>query len=237
MDLTQAVDIYCERTDASFWSEPLNAATNIFFIAAACAAAYTAHRTGRREIDLWVLITLAALIGIGSFLFHTFATVWAGLADTLPIWTFVAFFVFVAIRRIGGVNPGKLTAIFLAVAAVLVIVLLASTDGSAPEIAEPKPDPLNGSGQYAPALLALLIFSVVSWRKASPMAPWVSAATITFLASLTFRIFDMHGCEINPLGTHFLWHTLNGLMIGLLLQGLIRTIAAQEPRATQTSQA
>jgi hypothetical protein len=35
MDLTQAVDIYCERTDASFWSEPLNAATNIFFIAAA----------------------------------------------------------------------------------------------------------------------------------------------------------------------------------------------------------
>ena len=35
MDWFRAVNGYCERTDASYWSEPLNALTNAAFLIAA----------------------------------------------------------------------------------------------------------------------------------------------------------------------------------------------------------
>jgi hypothetical protein len=41
---------------------------------------------------------ILALIGIGSFLFHTFAQTWAGLADVLPILMFKLFYIYVATR-------------------------------------------------------------------------------------------------------------------------------------------
>ncbi len=35
MDWFQAVDAYCERTGPDYWSEPLNALTNLAFLLAA----------------------------------------------------------------------------------------------------------------------------------------------------------------------------------------------------------
>ena len=35
MNWSQKVDIYCERTDFAFWSEPLNAVSNAAFVIAA----------------------------------------------------------------------------------------------------------------------------------------------------------------------------------------------------------
>ena len=45
-----------------------------------------------------VLAVILALIGIGSFLFHTFAQTWAGLADVLPILMFILVYIYVATR-------------------------------------------------------------------------------------------------------------------------------------------
>jgi hypothetical protein len=36
--------------------------------------------------------------------------------------------------------------------------------------------------------------------------------------SLVFRSIDMAVCDAMPLGTHFLWHSLNGLALYLLLR-------------------
>jgi hypothetical protein len=48
------------------------------------------------------------------------------------------------------------------------------------------------------------------------------AAAGTLAVSLTFRSIDMTVCDALPLGTHFLWHSLNGLALYLLLgAGLI----------------
>ncbi|MCH2417867.1 MAG: hypothetical protein MK222_03920, partial [Candidatus Poseidoniia archaeon] len=38
-DWFEAIDNYCERTDASLWAEPLNAFSNLAFIAAFVAGA------------------------------------------------------------------------------------------------------------------------------------------------------------------------------------------------------
>ena len=81
MDWMQQFDDYCERTDFTFWSEPLNAVTNLAFLIAAIVM-------WRRTEGLWMgrlLSALVAVISVGSFFNHTFATVWAGAADTIPI--------------------------------------------------------------------------------------------------------------------------------------------------------
>ncbi|MGB8812997.1 MAG: ceramidase domain-containing protein [Paracoccaceae bacterium] len=220
MDWTLAVDIYCERTSAAFWAEPVNAISNAAFPMAALWAAIEARRRAVATPVLWLLIVMAALIGVGSSLFHTFANRWSEYADTIPIWSFVALFVFTAIHQIGGVRPGRLMAIALGVGAVLTVVYLAADEGVG--VVE-SADPLNGSGQYAPALMALLIFAEGSVRRRHPMRYWIVGAALAFCASLMFRTVDMAVCPQFPLGSHFIWHLLNGLMVGLLLQVLLRS--------------
>lgn len=220
------IDIYCERTSAAFWAEPVNALTNIAFILAALWAADTARRTGRGGIDISILIGLAALIGVGSFLFHTFATGWSALADVAPIWSFVLLCIFSALYRIGGVAPKRIALGASGLASVLLIALLVGLSGDsgaplAPD-APRAPPPLNGSLQYAPAWIAMVVFSILAiWRR-NPVASWILAATLIFTLSLTMRTIDPMWCNTLPLGTHFLWHLLNGLMIGLVLQALLR---------------
>ncbi|WP_298566009.1 ceramidase domain-containing protein [uncultured Aliiroseovarius sp.] len=248
MDWFAAVDIYCERTGADFWSEPLNALSNLSFVVAALWGWREARRRDRTDVMTVVLIALAAAIGVGSFLFHTFANAWSSLADVVPIWTFVALFVLVAIHRIGGVRPGRI-GFGLAIAVGVTAVLFAfggdgsgsQTSAAPPTATTTAPTPttqahdhtasanslLNGSEQYLPAVLALLAFAALSRRNGHPIAPWIAAATATFMVSLTLRTLDMHLCAIWPAGTHFIWHILNGLMIALLFQGLIRSPAAR----------
>ena len=224
MDWLAAVDIYCERTGPGFWAEPANALSNAAFVLASLWGALTARRLGNRAADAWMLIGLAAAIGLGSFLFHTLAVRWSELADTVPIWTFVAGFVLVAMHRLGGMEWGRvaLWAVLVGGAAVATISLLATGEGAT--TATPAlPDPLNGSGQYAPAVLALAVFALVTRRRLHPAAPWIAGCLAIFLVSLTFRTLDRDFCPALPLGLHFLWHLLNGLMIGLMLQMLLRT--------------
>ena len=83
---------YCERGgDPSFWAEPLNAISNGAFIIAGLVAARQLKRSPRRDYALfeWLMIALILAIGTGSFLFHTYATVWAIPFDTIPISLFM----------------------------------------------------------------------------------------------------------------------------------------------------
>ncbi len=225
MDWLTPVDIYCERTSAAFWAEPANALTNLSFVLAALWAAQVARRNGERDPLIWALIALAALIGVGSFLFHTFALRWSELSDTLPIWGFVTLFIYVAIGRLGGRTPPWPVALLL-FAAFVGLAWLTTGEGAPASVAvppDPLPDPLNGSGQYFPAIVALGVFGVLTWRRNHPMRDWIAGAAAVFALSLVFRTFDRDICASFPLGTHFLWHLFNGLMIALLLQSVLRS--------------
>lgn len=224
MDWTAPINIYCERLDPSFWAEPLNAVTNLSFVAAAIWAYAEARRRAEPNPLVWVLIALAAVIGVGSFLFHTFANRWSALADVLPIWVFVALYVLVALNRLGGIRPGRILGGLAAVVA-LIAVYVAMREGGAPgtPASPPAPDPFNGSLQYLPAVIAFAMFAVITQRNRHPLRGMVLMAGAAFLVSLTARTLDRDICTALPIGTHFIWHLMNGLVIGLVLQILIRS--------------
>lgn len=221
MDWFAPIDLYCERVGAGLWDEPLNAVSNLAFPIAAVWAWMSALRFNQARPIVAVLCLLAGGIGLGSFLFHVFANHWSEYADVVPIWSFVGLYVLTAIALVGGAPPAKLIRIAVIASVITTLAVLATT-GEATSGTDQNPDLLNGSGQYAPALVALLVFSVIStWRK-HPIRTWAVAATAVFCLSLGFRTLDLHLCGALPIGTHFMWHILNALMVGVLLQGLVR---------------
>src|SRR4051794_38853327 len=98
------VDLYCERLDASFWAEPVNATSNAAFLIAAGAAFLRWRRAGASDVPALLLIGVVAVVGIGSFLFHTLATRWSELADVLPIAAFIYGYFMLAMRRFLGLG-------------------------------------------------------------------------------------------------------------------------------------
>ena len=92
MDWGAKIYNYCERGgDPAFWAEPLNAVSNAAFIIAALFATreFFLRPSGQRGLAEAGLILLVYVIGIGNFLFHTYATRWASIADTAPIGLFM----------------------------------------------------------------------------------------------------------------------------------------------------
>lgn len=220
MDWRSKVYIYCERgLDPHFWAEPLNAVSNAAFIIAGLAALY--RLSTRRDIDrgwdVWLLSGLVLVIGTGSFLFHTFAEAWASLADVLPITLFILGFLFVAFRSLAGL-PWWLSLLLL-----LPFLGLSQWIG---DLQCGGRSCLNGSIAYVPALAALAGFTLYAAATRQPSAPWMGAALLTFALSLTFRTIDMPYCaELTfgglAIGSHFLWHILNGTLLYLLLRALM----------------
>ena len=48
-------------------------------------------------------------------------------------------------------------------------------------------------------------------------AAWPTGAVL-LIASLTFRTLDQPVCGALPFGTHFLWHVLNAVMLGWMIE-------------------
>lgn len=208
----QPVDIYCERLDASFWSEPINAITNLAFIIAAILAFKLWKTTSPNDRPVKALILICALVGIGSFLFHTLATTTAVYFDIIPIAIFIHYTVFLVFHRV--FNMKWWWSIIGVFAFVGFSMLIISYFGRAT---------FNGSMQYVPAFLLLLFISIICyWKKFSPAKEFLIAA-FTFLISITCRSVDASICESFPLGTHFLWHTLNGVTMYYVMKGIINS--------------
>jgi hypothetical protein len=210
------VDIYCERLGPGLWAEPVNALTNLAFLAAAWVgwrAARGSSGAGTDPALAW-LVALTVAIGIGSSLFHTFATRWAGLADVLPILAFIVSFLAIAMRRFFGL--GWPAAVAIGAAYVPASVALR---GPLRDLFGPV---LGGSAGYLPAALALLLCGLLLAVRGHPAGRCLLIGAAVFAASLTFRTLDAAVCEAFPLGTHFAWHLLNGVLLGWLLVTLAR---------------
>lgn len=215
MDWTQAIDGYCERLGPGYWAEPVNAVTNLAFLVAAGAMAWRL-RAARLPMA-WALVALLALIGIGSFLFHTHARAWAALADVAPIMGFALLYLYLAHRVFWGLGRGWSLLGVLAIfpfAALVVPVL------------QPV---LGGSAAYAPLALLIAAHAAALWRRAPTTARGLALGAALLVLSIGMRSLDMAICPRWPLGTHFAWHLLNGLMLGWMIEVYRRHSLAPGP--------
>ncbi len=207
------LDGYCERAgDPGIWGEPLNAATNLFFLIAALAAAYAIgkmNRPGRAVIDLWLLVAALAAISIGSGLWHIFPRGDTVLMDVIPITIFINIYLVAALRRFLQLSWVKVIGLWLVYNAI----------GVAAQIELP-PDTLNGTIMYVPTYLTLLVLTYTIHRRDAAAGRALVPVVLVWTASLIFRTVDMQICHIFPLGTHFLWHTLNAWVLYRLLMVL-----------------
>lgn len=208
------VDNYCERTAIGFWNEPLNAITNISFLIAA-GMLYRLYRAkGQKDRDMESLIVCIALVGLGSFAFHTYANYFAMMADVFPIIVFVCYYLWLAFRRLLGLRkPGALGG----VSGFLLIAGLFSN--------LPPQYSVNGSVSYFPCLAALVGIGGYLHHFKHPAYRLMLTATACFIVSLTLRSIDQAVCSYIPIGTHFLWHILNGIVLYLLGKSVLKTAA------------
>lgn len=163
---------------------------------------------GRRLPLARAMVAVLAVIGVGSFLFHTHANRLTALMDVVPILAFILLYVFAATRDLLGARPwvaGAATLGFLPYAAATV-----------PLFAR-IPGPGSSAG-YAPVPLLILIHAALLHRRAPPVARGLAIGAAILILSLTFRALDQPLCDLIPIGTHFLWHLLNATMLAWMIE-------------------
>jgi len=207
MDFSAQIDNYCERLGPGFWGEPINAITNLAFF---MAAIYVFPRV-RDDRGAVVLVVVLMMIGLGSGLFHTLATGWASLADSLSILFFILIYLFLATQRV--LKRDRAIALLAVVAfipyAIVVERVINAMFGS-----------LNGSVAYLPVLILMVIYGALAKEAEARSGLWVGAGILG--VSLFFRSIDEAVCSSLPFGTHFLWHILNAVVLGWLILALHR---------------
>ncbi|MBT8433595.1 MAG: ceramidase [Gammaproteobacteria bacterium] len=205
------VDLYCERIDSGFWAEPVNAFTNISFVFAAWIVwRYAVHKQ-TRDSSIVVMTGMIVAIGIGSFLFHTMATPLTRWLDIIPIFAFQLLYIGFYTRRIINLP--------VAVISILLLVFVAAA-----VYGKQFPNVINGSLIYAPALLVTIILGWYHYQSRKVERSLLFAAASIFLLSIFFRSIDYMICPQIILGTHYLWHILNAVVIYLAMRALIANL-------------
>ena len=181
------------------------------------------------------------IIGVGSFLFHTYATRWAAAADVIPIGVFMLLYL------------GYALYVFARAPLLLVvpaIALFAYIIGEARGISctalgldwgfFKATNCLNGSFGYIPALGAMLLIGLWLGIRRHPAAIYVFGAGLVFVVSVGFRSTDRIWCNQisfmdKALGTHFMWHSLNSVVLFLLLFAAVLHGGRRNLPASKTS--
>ena len=211
------IDLYCERLGPGIWAEPINALTNLAFVVAAFAAWRLTNQCRSMSVETGLLTGLMVAIGIGSGLFHTFATSWARVLDVLPILLFQIVYLWIYGSRII-----MMRAVYLAGLVILFLI--------AAYIGRQFPHLLNGSFIYLPAFILLLGLGLYHYHHAQTEPNLLLWATALFSVSLFMRSIDLVVCNYFPVGTHFFWHLFNGLLVYLAFRGLLMNLTSSEGR-------
>ncbi|MET7396135.1 ceramidase domain-containing protein [Dactylosporangium sp. NPDC005572] len=227
------VDGYCERTAPGLWNEPLNALSNAaFLVAAAVLFVMLSRRPARPPLSLWLPPALIAVVGVCSWTFHMAATSPTAALDSLSILVFILVAMVILVHWRWRVRWSRawLAAPVFVVATVAINAALFTLAGERASL-----------GGYLPALLALPAFGLAALRRPpAPTAPaWRAPARTLLLAggvftvSLTLRTLDAPLCDAAPVGTHFLWHCLNAVVLFLVALAILQSHATQARPAPQ----
>ena len=212
MDLFKPIDIYCERLDIGIWAEPINAVTNVAFI---LASIFMWLRC-KNLVEGRILSFLLFSIGCGSFLFHTFAQTWAAILDVTAILIFILTYIFVANRRfLAWSKMVSLIGVILFFPYQLLLVSILSNIQF-----------FGSSVQYIPVAILIFIYSGLLRKSEPNLSRGLFIGATILCLSIVFRTIDEPLCSILSVGTHFVWHILNAIMLSWMIEILRRHMLA-----------
>ncbi len=213
MNWFATIDGYCERIDASFWSEPLNAVTNVVFLMAAIWVLRREELNNKAR----ALAFLLAMIGIASFLFHSVATAWAGALDVLLILLFTLLYIFVATEDFLGLPRRSALVVTLGYFPFSVVVEWLTLPLSF----------LGSTRIYIPILVLITLYSLILYKKFLYLSRGLAIGALLLTISMLARSVDLPLCETIPTGTHFLWHVINAIMLAWMIEVYRRHIISR----------
>lgn len=236
MNWNQTVWLYCERgTGSGLFAEPVNALSAMSLLLAGGAALWV-YRTEpllQKSTDHLLLIALTLLTGLGSLAFHLLATQASELAHLLPFILLMFVYFSIALNRLLELPGGA--AAFVSIS--YLITTIAGLTMSCPLADKALQPPwslrfggatscFNGTAGYLPTLLMLIGMAFLLYRRGHKAARSVMLATGLFLAALLFHAIDHLFCLqtflfVHFIGTHWIWHILNGVAIFYLLRALM----------------
>jgi hypothetical protein len=193
VSVTDYVDGYCERVAPGLWGEPLDSLSSLAFLVAAVLVWRLAagDRTGR------LLAGLIGLVFATSTVFHLLATRWAAVGDSAGVLVFALTCVVLFFgRRLAWLAAPA----FLALTAVTAVL---------------------GGGLYLSVLIALFAFAAIFAFARDAYWTHYAMAGAVFALSLSLRAVDRDVCDYVPVGTHFLWHLLNGVVLYLVARTMV----------------
>ena len=212
MDLSKPIDIYCERLDIGIWAEPINAVTNAAFILASIFMWLRCKNLVEGKILSFLLFS----IGCGSFLFHTYAQTWAALLDVTAILIFILTYIFVANRRfLVWSKMVSLIGVIMFFPYQLFLVSILSNIQF-----------FGSSVQYIPVAILIFIYSGLLRKSEPNLSRGLFIGAAILCLSIISRTVDEPLCSILSVGTHFVWHILNAIMLSWMIEILRRHMLA-----------
>lgn len=206
----------CERSHDGILSEPLNLVSNLgfFYVAFTIYRYYHRHPDirGRMVWDIHALTFLIFAIGTGSVLFHAIPNQLTELMDVVPIVIFINLFFLSTIVRIGKTNVFE------------TIICYIAFGGASHFFVTQFPNAMNDSIGYLSSMGALIMIAIHLHLKRRSSARQFLLAAIIGVCSLFFRAIDNAVCDTIAIGTHFLWHGCNALLLYILMKQLIRNV-------------
>ena len=212
MDLFKSIDIYCERLDIGIWAEPINAVTNVAFI---LASIFMWLRC-KNMVEGRVLSFLLFSIGCGSFVHHTFAQTWAAILDVTAILIFILTYIFIANRSF--LAWSKMVSLIGVILFFPYQLLLANILSNIQFF--------GSSVQYIPVAILIFIYSGLLRKTEPNLSRGLLIGAVILCLSIVFRIIDEPLCSVLSVGTHFVWHILNAIMLSWMIEILRRHMLA-----------
>jgi hypothetical protein len=153
---------------------------------------------------------IVAVVGIGSFTFHTVATRWAEWADVIPILVFMIVYCWL-ILTVFFRWP-----VWLKIATTMLF--FAATFYLESDQFETV---LWGGTMYLPTIVFLIAAGIGILRQDVAAGKAFFLAAGLFVLSFTARTLDQPLCSVLPIGTHYFWHIFNATVLFLLLRTII----------------
>ncbi len=198
--------IYCEQAAFSDVFEPLNGITNFAFIIAGIVLFFRFKKQAISSLPAKILAALLIAVGIGSLAWHTYRNDFTFWIDTIPIYLFVVYYLWVYVSHSVHKLPLRIL-FFLGFFIYTPVLIYLFQDLQSTKVFG------NGSLEYIVALSYFVVLQMYNKAHKKELVKPSLVVVFLFMVSLVFRQLDLVSCDLVGFGTHFMWHIFNAIVL------------------------